>query len=39
MVLYACADEKMLGGSPTPIADPRGRAARVLDDSGHPAVA
>ena len=36
MVLYTCTDGKALGGLPAPIAHPCGRAARALDDAGHP---
>jgi glutathione S-transferase len=35
MVLYTCADGKMLGGLPAPLAHPCGRAAKALDDAGH----
>jgi glutathione S-transferase len=36
MILYTCTDGKALGGLPGPIAHPCGRAAKALDDAGHP---
>jgi glutathione S-transferase len=35
VVLYTCTDGKSLGGLPTPIAHPCGRAAKALDEAGH----
>ena len=34
MVLYVCANGKVAGGLPAPIAHPCGRAAKALDDRG-----
>jgi glutathione S-transferase len=36
VVLYTCSDGKSFGGLPAPIAHPCGRAAKALDDAGHP---
>ena len=36
MVLYTCPDGRAFGGLPAPIAHPCGRAAKALDDAGHP---
>ena len=36
VVLYTCSLEKAAGGLPVPLAHPCGRAAKALDDSGHP---
>jgi glutathione S-transferase len=36
MVLYTCPDAKAFGGLPAPLAHPCGRAAKALDDAGHP---
>ncbi len=35
VTLYTCTDGKTLGGLPSPIAHPCGRAAKALDDAGH----
>lgn len=35
-VLYTCTDGKMLGDLPAAIAHPCGRAAKALDECGHP---
>jgi hypothetical protein len=36
MVLYTCVNGRSFGGLPGPIAHPCGRAAKALDDAGHP---
>lgn len=35
MILYTCTDGKSFGGLPKPLAHPCGRAAKVLDETGH----
>jgi glutathione S-transferase len=36
MVLYVCGSGTSFGGLPAPLAHPCGRAAKALDDAGHP---
>lgn len=36
MILYTCSNGKSFGDLPAPIAHPCGRAAKALDDAGHP---
>jgi glutathione S-transferase len=36
VILYTCTDGKSFGGMPGPLAHPCGKAAKALDDAGHP---
>lgn len=36
VVLYTCSHGKSFGDLPAPVAHPCGRAAKALDDAGHP---